>query len=145
MYNFSMRQGLKQIVSVFFMLFFCVYTVSPLHYAEVTALENAPCSDGSKHGLTSHCLFLLDVLLAHVFGSSEQVDTSLSVGVLTEKRKAVVSSQSSANLGPVQQTPLPIHLTSEYRHDSISIAPYESPVHPLKGFHLLVSGLSPPC
>jgi hypothetical protein len=136
---------MKQIVAVLFMLFFCVYTVSPLHYAEVTALEGAPCSEGSRHGQTSHRLFLLEVLLAHVFGSSEQVDTSLPVGVLTKKRKAVVSSQPPANLGPEEQRPLPTHLTSEYRHDSISIAPYESPAHPLKGFHLLVSGLSPPC
>jgi hypothetical protein len=140
-----MNHGTKQIVAVLFVLFFCVYSVSPLHYVEVTEVENTSPCNRSEHQHTSPRLFLLQVFLSHVLGAAEEVDMPSSVGVLAKRRKAIVSPQSLAGLGRIEQSQLSAHAAPENRHGSMSIEHHESPVNPLKGFHLLASGLSPPC
>ncbi len=146
-WNMLSRVTKKTIVSVFFLIYFFSYTVSPLSFSYSDDSANEASAKTVDVSIKSFHLYLLELVALWVSPPPEQDDdpSSATFLLLKEKRTLV---RSEDHLHAVDTLAQNYSISSDYApppqlpHSSFVVCRDEP--KPLDGFHLLHSGLSPP-
>ncbi|BCB95431.1 hypothetical protein JZK55_03530 [Dissulfurispira thermophila] len=141
MVKIDMQRRRKHIITFLFLVYFFLYVVSPLCYAEDRLDEGSQISHAAKCNI-KNIRIIWELVLSRLTQNENADDSNSGVKFFIKKARAVLSLNNIVKL--LQESAVPPIDNCFLRTESVAFFAELADVSYQQGFYLSFSGLSPP-
>lgn len=149
-----MQRRKRHIITFLFLVYFLLYIVSPLCYAEDSLSEDSTIMHAAKYDtplipplskgkLKGSVRIIWELILSKLSQKEDAEDSRSSVQFFIKKARAVLNSNNTVKAA---QSESAVPMLNDYspQIESVTFSAEITDADPQQGFYLLFSGLSPP-
>ncbi len=132
----------RYIITFLFLIYFLLYVVSPLCYAEDGLSEDSTIMHAAKYDI-KNIRVIWELILSKLAQKEDAEDNSSGVRFFIKKGRAVLSSNNTVNVAQ-SESEAPLFDVYYPRIESGTLFAWVTDADPQHGFYSSFSGLSPP-